>query len=42
MCGVDSGKTAGDVGIVVVGSVLEPDRGTEERIKDWVRTFKID
>ncbi len=42
MCGVDSGKTAGDVGIVVVGSVLEPDRGAEERIKDWVRTFKID
>lgn len=35
MCGGDSGKTAGDVGIFVVGSVLEPDGGTEERIRDW-------
>jgi len=32
MCGADSDKTAGDVGIVAVGSVLEPGRGTEERI----------
>lgn len=42
MCGADSGKTAGDVGIVIVGSVLEPDRGTEERIRDWARIIKID
>lgn len=42
MCGVDWGKMVGDVGIVVVGLVLEFDRGIEERIRSWVWIFKID
>lgn len=30
--GADSGKTAGEVGILKVGSVLDPDKETVERI----------